>query len=191
MRHTQIIAVVLAVASLGAIGIAQTSEKPGVKTADTEMVAARRADLAGTTGRNLATPPQYPPQMHRPPMTPPPAMGYPGPSYAAWNTPRPSGRHALIGAGIGFALGALAGSRNSGSAALAVGLIGAGIGGGIGVTIPEFPHYRHSRMDDYEEDASMPHKTDRKRDDATAADAKLSSLPPSPGTQTPAAASHD
>jgi hypothetical protein len=64
-----------------------------------------------------------------------------GPGYPAMWQAQPSGRHALIGAVIGAALGwAVAAKGNAGArATLAVATVGAGLGAGMGLSVPSFP----------------------------------------------------
>ena len=64
--------------------------------------------------------------------------------------------HALIGALIGFGLGAAVGAKGNAGvrATLAIGTVGAGIGSAIGFSIPSFPGrnmYRSGWPDDDEE----------------------------------------
>ena len=91
----------------------------------------------------------YPPRV--------PARGYSGPGYPNMWANQGSRPHALIGAIIGFGLGAAIAAKGRANigAVFAIGGIGAGLGAGIGFTIPSFPSYRYRRPwdDEYEEDA--------------------------------------
>ena len=121
-------------------------------------------------------PPRMPGRMARPPMR---RAAYPN----MWTSGGSPG-HALIGALIGFGLGAAVGAKGNAGvrATLAIGTVGAGIGAAIGFSIPSFPGrrmYRHGWPDDDEEARrSKPgsHKPDpktlasAKRDPARAAD---------------------
>lgn len=103
------------------------------------------SDSAQPQGRNDGTLAQLPRQMSRPPFrTGHPAMGRP--AYPGMWQPRYEGSpaHALIGTLIGFGLGAAVGAKgNIGvRGTLAFGAIGAGIGAGIGFSLPSC-HFRN------------------------------------------------
>jgi len=70
-----------------------------------------------------------------------PMMGRPRPAYPAMWRPEGSGRHALIGAVIGGALGTAVALRGNAGvrASFALGTVGAGIGAAMGFSIPSFP----------------------------------------------------
>jgi hypothetical protein len=100
---------------------------------------------------------QLPRQMPRPPFRtgrlPMGRPGYPGMWRAAG-----SPAHALIGTLIGFGLGAAVGAKgNTGvRGSFVIGMIGAGIGAGIGLSLPSFPSrnpywHRWPSQDDDEE----------------------------------------
>ena len=102
----------------------------------------------------------------RMPVRPPrPVRGYPGGGYpGVWATPG-NGRHALIGAAIGFGLGAALGARANtdrhpgagATAAVLVGCFGALIGAAVGNGVPSLPsrRMRHNRWPDEDESASV------------------------------------
>lgn len=78
-----------------------------------------------------------------------------GPAYPAMWQSAPSAGHALIGAVIGFGIGAAIASKgNSGARAIfGLGTVGAGMGAAIGLTVPSFPSrnpYRQRWPDDDE-----------------------------------------
>jgi hypothetical protein len=110
-----------------------------------------------------------------------------GPAYPTMWQPQPSPGHALIGAVIGFGLGAaIAAKGNAGGRAIfALGTVGAGLGAAIGITVPSFPprnSYRQRWPDDDEMAAhSNPHKT--KVASSIPGSPHVTSLPP---FQTPA-----
>ncbi len=68
----------------------------------------------------------------------PPRGHYPGPAYPGMWRSDHAGRRALIGALVGFGIGAavVAKGHGSGGAMVAVGAIGAGIGAGMGAGMP-------------------------------------------------------
>jgi hypothetical protein len=92
-----------------------------------------------------------------------PPMG--GPAYPGMWQSQPSVGHALVGAVIGFGIGVAIGAKGNASARATLGIatVGAGLGAAMGLTIPSFPSrnpYRHRWPDD-DEDArhSRPHKS--------------------------------
>ena len=101
----------------------------------------------------------------RPPMRPPRMMGY-SEGYPSMYTGDGSGRHKIIGALIGFGLGAALGARANTDrhpgadvkAAFAVGGIGALIGVAIGSSMPSLQsrnRHRGGRWPERDEDASL------------------------------------
>jgi hypothetical protein len=117
---------------------------PGDNIAAADRIAAARSPYMppadGSTGKNApVTVAQFPRRRPGPPFSPGP--GYPRPSYPGMWMGEHSGRHALIGAIIGGGLGvAVAAKGNAGvRASLAIGTLGAGIGAAMGLSIPSFP----------------------------------------------------
>jgi hypothetical protein len=118
----------------------------------TEEVNADGAPNNSKSNNTLAQiPRRMPGPMARPPMR---RAAYPN----MWTSGGSPG-HALIGALIGFGLGAAVGAKGNPGvrATLAIGTVGAGIGAAIGFSIPSFPGrnmYRRGWPDDDEEEAS-------------------------------------
>jgi predicted lipid-binding transport protein (Tim44 family) len=93
-----------------------------------------------------------------------------GPVYSGMWMSQPSPGHILIGAAIGFTLGAVAGARANGGVrgAIGFGAMFGLIGAGIGAMTPSFPsrrYYRHG-WPDYDEDASRSKPAPTKRESA-------------------------
>lgn len=186
MKNNWTLSFLLGIVLLGSAAIAQTAKQSARAAMDDSVVAAHcqytPADVAcvDSTASGQAAPSttnaiddntiaQYPRRMPVPPRGGPPRMmGYPRARYAYMGMPRPSGRHAMIGAVIGFGLGALVGSKAS-EARTTLTLAGVGglIGAGFGLMTPSFParrpYWRGPWPDDDDEGASKtaPAKTGR------------------------------
>jgi hypothetical protein len=162
MRNLRILASLAAMLFLASNALSQTADSHPATTHEVppQVAIARCAythtdDVCSSASENtrLAQMPRRmpgPPLRGRPPMRGP---GYPG----MWPS-MPSARHALIGAVIGGLAGwAVAAKSNSGArATVALGFIGAGIGAGIGFSLPDLPsryQYRR-RWPDNDEDAA-------------------------------------
>jgi hypothetical protein len=116
----------------------------GDDIAAADRIAAARSQYMppadGSAGTNApVTVAQFPRRRPGPPYSRVP--GYPRPTYPGMWMGEPSGRHALIGAIIGGGLGvAVAAKGNAGvRASLAIGTLGAGLGAAMGLSIPSFP----------------------------------------------------
>lgn len=103
-------------------------------------------------------------------MPPPPSHLHEAPMggpYRGSLAGAPDGRHVLIGAAIGFGLGAAAGSKSGVRASFGIGALFGFIGAGIGAGIQSFPHpSRYRRRWDDDEEASnrrLRHKAQPKR----------------------------
>jgi hypothetical protein len=117
---------------------------PGDDKGAADRIAAARSQYTppedGSAGTNArVTVPQFPHRRPGPPFSP--GRGYPSPTYPGMRMGVHSGRHALIGAIIGGGLGvAIAAKGNAGvRASLAIGTLGAGLGAAMGLSIPSFP----------------------------------------------------
>ena len=102
--------------------------------------------------RPIPGPPMHPP---RPPMRYP-RGGYPGPWF------EPNGRHAAIGALIGFTVGAIHPNDGTVRGHMALGLIGGLLGAAIGAGSPSFHarnHYRHGPWPDEEDEVASGSKS--------------------------------
>jgi len=96
-----------------------------------------------------------------------PPMAYGSRGYPGMGGPTVSGRHMLIGALVGFGLGAAAGAKANTDthpgvetkAVVLVGSLGGVLGALIGAAVPAFPtrsrHWRHSWPDDEEVQATV------------------------------------
>lgn len=126
------------------------------------------------------------------------SMGYPrGGNSAMWSEPG-SGRHALIGAVIGFGLGAAIGAKGAGgSARLSVGfgIIGGAMGAAFGASIPSWPggrfqRYRPWQDEDYDELGSAsktqtPRPQVPPRPEPSNRDRRIAAEPPAAGSARP------
>jgi hypothetical protein len=116
---------------------------PGDDIGAADRIAAARSPYMppadGSTGNAPVTVAQFPRRRPGPPYSR--GLGYPRPSYPGMWMGQPSGRHALIGAIIGGGLGvAVAAKGNAGvSASFAIGGLGAALGAAMGLSIPSFP----------------------------------------------------
>ena len=110
-------------------------------------------------------------------------MGYPPAPYPARWAGRPSGGHVLIGALIGFGMGAAIAAKGRANAGgvLALGAICGAVGGGLGASVPAFPpaYLYRGPWAGYDEDAhsKRPH-TRPHRQNPTLAAAYSQSAPP-------------
>jgi hypothetical protein len=118
--------------------------EPGDDIAAADRIAAARSPYTRpedvSVGTNArVTLAQFPRRRPGPPFSR--GLGYPPPTYPGMWMGEHSGRHALIGAIIGGGLGvAVAAKGNAGvRASLAIGTLGAGLGAAMGLSIPSFP----------------------------------------------------
>ena len=159
MKNNWILSFLLGIALLGSSVTAQTAEQSTRIAMNDSVVAAHcqyaPADVAcfDLTGPERTAIPtnalddntiaQYPRQMPAPPRGPRPMMGYPRGGYYYTGMPAPNGRHATIGAVIGFGLGAAVGSKASDArTTLTLGAVGGLIGAAFGLATPSFPSWR-------------------------------------------------
>jgi len=162
-----IIALALLTSTMGTLANAQTWDSSPTDPAPADrIVAARnqytRPEIASTDSPDAVALAQFP--NRRPGMYPP--RGYPRPTYPSRYRPEVNGRHVLIGALIGFGIGAAVVAKGHGGAGatVAIGTIGAAIGAGMGAGMPSYyarSRYRRSpRHDDEDELAarSVPSK---------------------------------
>ena len=181
MKNLQIVAFLLAAPLITSMTLAQTSDSSTESNLPASVAAARcqytpsdeacvdlRDPGQAKSGADDTTIAQLPRQMPGPPVRPRrppmarPRRGYPGyPGMAM----EPNGRHALIGALIGFGLGAAAGAhantdQHPGAgvkAAFLVGSVGGLLGALVGAATPSFHArnpYRHNPWPDNDEQAS-------------------------------------
>jgi hypothetical protein len=141
---------------------AQTGDSSPTDPAPSDRIVAARnqyaiPDVASTDSPDSDTLAQFP--SRRPGMYPR-RGGYPRPAYPSMYRPEINGRHVLIGALIGFGIGAAVVAKGHGSAGatVAIGMIGAGIGAGMGAGMPSYYARNRSRRglrpDDEDELAS-------------------------------------
>ena len=131
---------------------------PSARIVAARIVAARNQyaspDVASTNSPDSDTLAQFP--SRRPGMYPR-RGGYPRPAYPSMYRPEVNGRHVLIGALIGFGIGAavVAKSHGTAGATVAIGAIGAGIGAAMGAGMPSYyargRYRRGPRHDDEDE----------------------------------------
>jgi len=108
--------------------------------------------------------------------------GYPRAGYGGMWMSEGSGRHALIGALIGFGMGAAIVAKGNGGvrASLAFGTLGAGIGAAMGFTIPPLPSrnpYQHGWPDPDEDEWGSRAKPVPTKPEATRQTAALQPAP--------------
>jgi len=113
----------------------------------------------------------------------------PGGAYAPM--PVPSARHVVIGALVGFTVGAIVPANGSARTRLSVGLVSGMFGALIGASIPSYPSYHHRRnrwpdTDDEEDDLAQRPSSTRS---PTGAQAGRSEPAPRPENSTPSAPS--
>lgn len=164
MKTTQLVFAVVTTLALTLSAVAQTEEPQTSNALSSDVAKARcayapaedacavvnDAHPSADAPRLLAqlprrVPGRYPAPRRRP-------MAYPYPAYPP--TPTVSGRHAAIGAAIGFTIGVVAGSRTGAKDAVGLGLFTAGLGAVMGLVVPAFPqrHY-YPYPDDDDDDA--------------------------------------
>jgi hypothetical protein len=155
---------------LASAGMAQTSDVQSVNDLPQPIAAARcryipgaetcaelaQAHPSSADSTDNATLAQLPRRMPGPPMRSAGPMPYPRSTYASPWMGEHGGRRALIGALIGGGLGVAIGSKGTGGAsAMAIfGMIGAGIGAGVGMSLSPVPiryPYRRSWHDPYQD----------------------------------------
>ncbi len=147
MKNLIIALTLLASLLMGPLASAQTGDSSPTEPAlANRIVAARsqytRLDAAPPSANDADTLAQFP---NRRPGPMHPRGGYPRPAYPSMYRPEVNGRHVLIGALIGFGIGAAVAAKGHGSAGatVAIGTIGAAIGAGMGAGMPSY--YARSR----------------------------------------------
>jgi hypothetical protein len=181
MKNLRIIALLLTAPLITSMTLAQTSDSPietnlpvSVATARCQYTPAEQSCVGLTKSSQnkhsdeTSTVAQFPRRMPGPPFRPRrPPMAHPRGAYPGYPgmAMEPSGRHVLIGALIGFGLGAAAGAKANTDqhpgagvkAAFLVGSIGGLLGAAVGAAVPSFHArnpYRHNRWPEEDEQAS-------------------------------------
>jgi len=143
-----------------------------------------RSEDAATPTNESETPPQFPTR-RRGPMSP--RGAYPRPAYPGMWRSDHSGRHGLIGALVGFGIGAAVGAKGGVPVSMIFGAVGAGIGAAIGSGTHPLPaRGRYWRADSASQDDQCltSAKTDPQESDGLALAIKSErSLPEYPATK--------
>jgi hypothetical protein len=203
MKNAKILApFLLATLFLTSSAIAQTVEKrvegdlltPVIAArcqytpADADCVGASESDRALTNTNDDTTIAQLPHRMPGPPGRSP--VGYPRAGYSGMGMPSPRGRHAAIGAAIGFGLGAAVGAKGSGGArvTLTFGVLGGLMGAAFGAMTPSFQARSLYRRGPWPEDEDqLASRSEPGKSGATQETSSPRTTPPDPAPQESAA----